>query len=412
MKNSSSNQSTKGSMASIFFTVFLDLVGFGIVIPLTPFLAREFQATPLEIGLLMAVYSVMQLFFSPLWGSLSDKYGRRPILLISLIGGALSYTLFAFAKTLVVLFVARALAGVFAATISTAHAYMADTTDESNRSKGMGLIGAAFGMGFIFGPLIGAGLATVGMHFGNQPPFSQSFSALGAALLCLINFVIAYKYLHEPQQKKFEKVNKWSALQSGLKDKKVGVLILIFLIGNLAMALMEVMMFPYVEDVFQWDFRKASVGFAYMGVMIAVTQGYLLRKIFKNVKDYQLLFWGSLAFGISLFLIPLSFAPWVMALTMTLLALGQGLSRPANLGLISILSGDHEQGKVMGVTQGVSSLGRIVGPPLGGYFYQTYGASSPFYISGLLMIVSVVLLVVLVRGRVQHISKDKSQVVA
>ncbi|MCJ8275373.1 MAG: MFS transporter, partial [Bdellovibrionales bacterium] len=170
----------KRSLKIIFFTVFLDLVGFGIILPLIPYLAREFKASPVQIGFLMAIFSFMQFLFSPLWGKLSDRFGRRPIILISLFGASFSYVFFAFAQTLTLLFVARGLAGFFAANISAAQAYIADITPKDKRSVGMGLIGAAFGLGFIMGPAIAGLTGPIGEALGDQPPFGIQFSALVA----------------------------------------------------------------------------------------------------------------------------------------------------------------------------------------------------------------------------------------
>ena len=181
----------KNALFVIFMTVFVDLVGFGIIIPLTPFLSRKLGATPFEIGALMTVYSLMQFLMSPFWGSLSDRLGRRPIILVSLLVSSLSHLGFAFSTTLVGLFLARMFAGIGGANISTAMAYIADVTDKKDRSKGMGLIGAAFGLGFVLGPFLGGFFGELGTHFGSEPPLGKSLAAVVASAICLFNFVIA-----------------------------------------------------------------------------------------------------------------------------------------------------------------------------------------------------------------------------
>ena len=155
----------------LFLTVFLDLVGFGIIIPLSPYLSRQFGADAFEIGLLMAVYSAMQFLFNPFWGKISDRYGRRPIILMSVLGAGLSHLAFSFGNTFTILFIARMFAGIFGANISTAMAAMADLSEDKDRSKAMGLIGAAFGLGFVFGPFLGGTLGALGKTFGSAPPF-------------------------------------------------------------------------------------------------------------------------------------------------------------------------------------------------------------------------------------------------
>ena len=388
----------RSRLITIFFTVFIDLVGFGIVIPLSPFLAREYHASPAQIGFLMAIYSIMQFLFSPVWGSWSDRLGRRPIILISLFGGAASYLLFAFSTTLTMLFVARALAGVFGGNISAAHAYIADITTEKDRSKGMGMIGAAFGLGFIFGPLLGGLLGLVGQKFGSQPPFGMSFAALGAAVLCAVNFLLAYAVLEEslPDSVRLSprvKKNRIREIFHQLNRPISGSLIAVFFLSGLAMAQMEAMLFPYVADVFNWDLRTASYGFAYIGVMMVFTQGYLIRKWMPKFGEPKILAIGLLLFAISLFGLALSTTVTLLAITMTILALGNGMMRPPNVGMISLLAPADEQGAAMGVTNSIASLGRIFGPMVGGILYQDMSRTSPFWLAGALAILALILVV-------------------
>lgn len=392
-------KSSRSPLMVIFLTVFIDLVGFGIIIPLSPYLAREFQATPFQIGLLLSIYSIMQFLFSPVWGGLSDRFGRRPILLISILGGALSYLLFAFSNSFWILFAARGFAGLFGGNISTAHAYIADVTSPEERSKGMGLIGAAFGLGFIVGPIMGGLLGILGQKFGSTPPFGLSFSALGAAALCLINFIFAYTSLKEslPIEKRASKnVRRRRLLEiwTQLKRPVVGPLVFVYFLSGLAMAQMEAMLFPYVDDVFHWDIQKASYGFAYVGVLMVLTQGYFIRKWMPKYGEPAILATGLALFSVSLFGIGLSTTVPILAITMTLLALGNGLMRPPNLGLISLLTPAHEQGAAMGVTNSTASLGRIVGPIIGGYLYQNLNRTAPFLLAGTLSTVAFVVILV------------------
>lgn len=396
-------------MIVIFFTVFIDLVGFGIVIPLNPYLARQFHASPTEIGLLMSVYSIMQFLFSPFWGGWSDRIGRRPVILVSLLGGALSYLVFAFADTLWLLFVARAMAGVFGGNISAAHAYIADVTSPAERSKGMGLIGAAFGLGFIFGPLLGGLLGAFGQTLGSHPPFGMSFSALGAAALCFGNFLLAVIVLkeslpleargrrlsdessrpsHEPHRRR-----RFQEIARHVRRPMAGSLIFVFFLSGLAMAQMESMLFPLVADRFQWDLKTSSYGFAYVGFLMVITQGWLIRKWMPKFGEPPLLALGLALFGISLFGIAVSNSVAVLAVTMTVLALGNGLMRPPNLGLISLLTPAEEQGAAMGVTNSLASLGRIIGPALGGVLYQNVSQGAPFVLAGGLTALALALVV-------------------
>lgn len=387
----------------IFLTVFIDLVGFGIIIPLSPYLAREFAASPTQIGLLLSIYSITQFLFSPFWGSLSDRVGRRPVLLVSIGGGALAYTLFAFSTSFWLLFAARALAGFFGGNISTAHAYIADVTKPEERSKGMGLIGAAFGLGFIIGPVMGGLLGHVGQMLGSAPPFGLSFSALGAALICVLNFIFAWTQLPEslPPEKRTSvrgRRKRHLELWNQLRRPRVGSLIFVYFLSGLAMAQMEAMLFPYVDDVFHWGLQTASYGFAYVGILMVLTQGVFIRRWMPRFGEPLLLAAGLAMFSVSLFGIAVSTSVTALAVTMTVLALGNGLMRPPNLGMISLLTPADEQGAAMGVTNSTASLGRIVGPVIGGLLYEKMGRTVPFYFAGVLA-GAAFLMIVMMYGR-------------
>lgn len=379
----------RSPLGVIFLTVFIDLVGFGIIIPLSPYLARQFDASAFEIGLLLSIYSIMQFLFSPFWGRLSDRIGRRPVILVSLLGGGAAYLLFAFSRSLELLFVARALAGVFGGNISTAHAYIADVTKPEERSKGMGLLGAAFGLGFIFGPLIGAGLGLIGEKLGAEPPFGLSFAALGAAALCLVNFALASVVLKEtlpPEARAVAKPrrHRWKELFKHLGRPIAGPLMFVFFLSGLAMAQMEAMLFPYMADAYGWDLKMASYGFAYIGVLMVLTQGVLVRRFMPKLGERRTLAIGLACFGATLALIPLSKPLTLLALVMTVLAIGNGLMRPPNLGLISLATPPESQGEVMGVTNSLASLGRILGPVIGGMLYERVSQGAPFFFAGFL----------------------------
>lgn len=372
----------------VFLIVFLDLVGFGMFITLSPFLAREFNASAFEIGLLMSCYSVMQFLFSPFWGKMSDRYGRRPVLLISILGGTLSYLGLAFSYSLWWMFLCRSFAGLFAANISTAHAAITDVTDKEHRAAGMGLIGAAFGLGFIIGPSLGSGFGYVGKLLGDTPPFGIFFPALMAFVITALNLAWAYFALPETRTIKSEAAAR-SAWHTNLNIMRrssplVFRLILIFFLANLAMPLMEVMLFPFVSDRFQWGLVESGIGFAVVGLIMAFTQGFLVRRVIPKWGERKTLTYGLFILGFSFFLISLSYSIYTLAFAMFLLAIGHGLSRPALLGMISLASSEDEQGEVMGSSQSASSLGRILGPMMGGWLYTNMGMGSPFMLAGIL----------------------------
>ncbi len=385
----------KRSLALIFFTVFLDLVGFGIILPLIPYLAREFSATPLEIGLLMAIFSFMQFIFSPMWGKLSDRFGRRPIILTSLFGATFAYVFFAFSKELSLLFVARGLAGFFAANISAAQAYIADITPKEKRSVGMGLIGAAFGLGFIMGPAIAGLTGPIGEAIGDEAPFGIQFSALVAAGLNLINLILAFfmlpETLTEEKKNQSSRVGRVESFTFVFKDPLLRSLFLIFLLISLAMALMEVMVFPFVQDRFNWGYKIASISFAYVGIVMVLTQGYFIRKWIPRFGEKKTLFFGLVAMMLSFVGIGLSHSIAFLAVVMTLLAIGNGCMRPPIVGLASVIADDEQQGYVLGVMNSMGAIGRIVGPVIGGLLYQEISQGAPFYASGVLALLSVLI---------------------
>lgn len=370
----------------IFLTVFIDLIGFGIIIPLSPYLAKEHGATPFQVGLLMAVYSFMQFVFSPIWGRLSDRYGRRPIILVSLLGTGLAHTAFAFSSTLSMLFLSRTFAGVAGGNLSTAMAYVADVTGAKDRSKGMGLVGAAFGLGFIFGPVLGGVMGDVGLKISTQPPFGMGFPALGAAALCFINFLLALRILKEslPAEKRTPRPkvhSRWEGATEYFRRPVIGPLLLVSFLTIFAFAHMEAVLFLLVNERFGWTMTTASFAFAYVGVVSAFTQGYLVRKFLPKWGERKTMVWGLTLSGLGLLLIGFSPTPWVMALVITVMSVGVGLRNPSILGSISVKAGGHEQGGVMGINQSLASLGRILGPPLGGMLYAWY-IPSPFVVAG------------------------------
>ncbi|MBT4761738.1 MAG: MFS transporter [Bdellovibrionaceae bacterium] len=376
----------KKALFIIFITVFIDLVGFGIIIPLSPYLSREFGASALQIGLLMAIYSLMQFVFSPFWGQLSDRFGRRPIILMSVFVAGVSHLAFAFSTEFWMLFVARTFAGIGGANISTAMAYMADISSKKDRSKTMGLIGAAFGLGFVFGPFIGGIFGEVGSSLGSAAPFGKSFSAVIASSICLLNFIFAFFYLKESRQVNAEvtaiKLSKRiKVMFFHLKKETVGSLMFLLFMTTFAMAHMEATLFLYVSDVFHLGMKEASFGFAYVGVVMAFTQGYLIRKWLPKFGERSLLVWGALMAGIGFLMIAM--APNVLSLgvAVTFLAIGIGLVNPSLHGGVSLLSSSDLQGEVMGVNQSLSALARIIGPATGGFIYDQVSLRSPFFIA-------------------------------
>ncbi len=382
-----SENKSKSQKLFIFLTVFIYLLGFGIIIPITPILSRDLGATATEAGFLMASYSLMQFLFSPFWGRLSDRYGRRPILLFCILGEGLSYLLFAYARSMESLFAARILAGFFGASISTASAYISDITPAHERSKGMALIGVAFGLGFVFGPAIGGLLSLWGKYISSAPFFSTSFTALWVSVICFANFIFGWKFLSESLIEKApprSKISRFKMIASKIKKQTLGPLMVIYFLTSLAMSSMEATLVWFMGEKFNWGLQEVSFGFAYIGVMIVLTQGFIVRRLIPIVGERQTLLTGLTFFILGMLGIAWSPSITLMAVTMTSLSIGNGLINPSVLGSISLVSSADEQGLTLGITHSLSSLGRILGPVIGGFIYASLAIYSPFVFSGLI----------------------------
>lgn len=395
----------------IFLTVFIYLLGFGIIIPIMPLLSQQFGATPVQTGLLLSMYSLMQFMFAPFWGSLSDRFGRRPILLGCLLGESLSYIIFAHANNLEMLFVARALAGFFGASISTANAAISDITPAHERSKGMAIIGAAFGLGFVFGPAIGGGLSIWGQHISSGDPlFATHFTMYWVAGICIASALVGFKFFSETlalENRHPHKRRRLSALVEKMRQPVVGPLMIVFFLASLAMSSMEANLVLFMNDKFGWGVKEVSFGFAYIGLIVVFTQGFFVRRLLPKVGERTTLKWGLSLFALGL--AGIAFAPHIslMALTMTSLALGNGLINPSILGGISLLTGANEQGATLGSTQSLSSLGRILGPFLGGLVYEHIATNAPFLLSAFGALVGLTIAITL-GGRVPDSAKLKA----
>jgi DHA1 family tetracycline resistance protein-like MFS transporter len=349
----------------IFTTIFIDLVGFGIVIPVLPFYAEGtlFNATPRTVGLLFASYSIMQLIFSPVLGGLSDKYGRRPVLLLSIIGTGIGFLVLGSATTIFMLFVGRILDGITGGNISTAQAYIADITTQENRAKGMGLIGAAFGMGFIFGPAIGGILSQWGVHV----PF------FFAAALCFTNAVLLYFTLPETVTADHPAKNRaggrsFRDVLKALKQPRLAFVLIIYFLFVVAFSIMTTSFSLYTMFRFGYDAQHTGYLFAYVGLIAVVIQGGLIGRLVKRFGELPLVNFGALCFAISLFAVPFV-GPAAGGLAALLVgggvfSMGNSLATPALTSLASKSAGAEQQGVVLGVTQSVASLARAVGPSL------------------------------------------------
>lgn len=363
----------------IFITVFIDLVGFGIVIPVLPYYAEgtRFGATPREVGLLFASYSIMQLVFAPVLGRLSDKHGRRPILLISLLGTSLGFLILGFATTLWMLFLGRIIDGISGGNISTAQAYIADVTTKENRARGMGLIGAAFGLGFVFGPAIGGILSRWGINV----PF------LFAGGLAFANAILLYFTLPEtvtadhPARVSAARGRGWKQLLDALGQRQLAFVLTIYFLSIVAFSIMTASFSLFMMFRLGYDPWHSGWIFAFVGVVSAIIQGGLIGRLVKRFGEPALVIAGGLLFSASLFASPfITAATGLLGILSigALFSIGNALSAPSLSSLASKSASAGEQGGVLGVTQSVSSLARAVGPSLAAFLIYSAVAHAGF----------------------------------
>lgn len=352
----------------IFITVFIDLVGFGMVIPVLPYYANTapYNATPRQIGFLVATYSLMQFFFSPLLGRLSDVYGRRPILFFSILGSAVGYFLIGLADTLALVFIGRIVGGITGGNIATAQAYIADVTSKENRAKGMGLFGAAFGLGFVFGPALAGILSRYGVHV----PF------FFAAVLSLTNAIVLYFILPESlpaeaRAKTPEHKNRVALMLDAFGDKAFREINIVYFLLVTSFSIMTYAFVLYTAFRFGFSAEQNGYLFAFVGIVAIVAQGMLFDRLAGRFGESLLVSVGCLMMFASLFAIPVvgpSVGGLILLLMVTaVMAFGNSLASPGLTSLASKLASEQDQGRKLGVMQSGASLARVIGPVLGGF---------------------------------------------
>ena len=364
----------------IFITVFIDLLGFGIIIPLLPFYAESFGASALTIGLLGTSFSLMQFLFSPIWGRWSDRIGRKPIILVGLLGSCVSYLTLALAPSLALIFVARLIGGIAGANIPTAQAYIADVTTPENRARGMGMVGAAFGLGFIFGPAIGGMLS----RFGPSAPMWV------ASALCFANFVAAWMLLPESRHvdDRSKGLGRLEAFRHALGRPALLLVLALYFIVTLAFSGFEATFALFSEAKFGFNASTIGFVFAFIGVVLATVQGVLVGKAVKRVGERQLIPLAIFAIALGLGLVPFAWSVPTLLGALFVLSLGMGFNNPSLSSMVSRLTDANDQGGILGLASSLSSLGRVVGPAWGGYLYGAYGMRTPYISAAALMLIA------------------------
>jgi MFS family permease len=367
------------------------------------------------IGLLTGIYSLMQFIFTPVWGSLSDVYGRKPILVMSLTGNVIAYAVMAlvFSNTVAsipLLFIARAFAGFFSANLSAAQAVVSDITKPEERSKGMGIIGAAFGLGFVFGPALGGFLS---YYFGYGIPIILSaFFSLTALVVCIAIFKETLPEdlrIHNKNKFSFSdvKVINFKAVNDVIQHKDVGIYIIIFFFITFSFANIFGNFQYFIERKDGLNMNAEQTGFllSFLGIIAAIVQSSLIKPFKKFVGERKSVILGNILVCIGLFMIPFSTSVLILLLVLLVLGLGNGLNNAMALGLISQNVGRTEQGSVLGINQSLSSLARFLGPLWGGFIYDKFGYHYPF-ISGsfFMLLITVIAVVVLNRRRIADLN--------
>ena len=369
-----STESTRNPVFVLLAVIVIDLIGFGVAIPVLPYLAREQEASGAVLGLLLASYAAMQFYFAPKWGRLSDRIGRRPVILITIAGTSACLLLLGFSNSIELIFVARILGGVFGANISVATAYIGDVTDPAERTKFMGLVGASFAVGFTLGPLIGGGLSVFGL---GVPMFF-------AAGLAAVNFLFASV---EPDRRVHEEetMTRSDALKRSNLLRKLATINFIF---TFAVCQLESLFIYYMLFRFDYSaFQVAPIMFLMALVMMGV-QGGGIRPLAKRYGEQRLLLVGVVLMAAAFFAVPSPTTVGVLLIPLVVSALGRAISQPSMLSMVSLESTNATRGAVMGGFQSAASAARTVGPLVAGVLFDWH-IGLPFWFAGALMLVAI-----------------------
>jgi multidrug resistance protein len=368
----------KSALLFIVLTIFIDMLGIGILIPVIPFMVRRFSDQALTIGLLSGAFALFQFAAAPVLGRLSDRHGRRPLLLLSLFGTSIGYFIFGAANTLALMFFARILDGATGGNISIAQAYIADVTPAKDRSKNFGLVGAAFGLGFIIGPAMGGGLYR---YFGLSAP------AYFAGGLALANTIFGYFMLPEslPASRRalarvtFAHANPFPGLIRAIRRRPLGTILMATFTFNFAFVGLQSNFVFFSLERFGWGPSQNAALFSVIGVLGAFMQGFLVRRLAGPWSDRGLAVTGLAVQSLSLVLIAFAPSAWMLFPICGVMSLASGMATPTLTGMISASVPAAEQGVTMGVTQSVNSLTRILGPLWAGLMYDYLGPSAPYW---------------------------------
>lgn len=384
-------------LGALFLSVFIGLMGFGVLLPVFPFWGRALGASPTTITLALGAYSLGQFIGAPLWGKMSDRYGRRPVLLWSLIGGAVSYVMMTQADSIWLLGAARLFGGLMAGNIAVAFAYVGDVVPESGRPKAMGMLGAAFGLGFIFGPAIG------GLVAGDAPGMAE-FARVAWISAAITMVAVVGVFFQLPESLTPERRAATRAAGGGpgvgevLRAKPaIGGLVLVVLLVIGSAAMMETTFALFADDQLGWSPRQVGLAFGLIGVVSAVIQGVGAAPLARRFGASKVVLGGICAYALGLLGLALASGGPAVLVALAVTATGVGMFNPAFQTLVAATTDDDDRGLINGLTQGGSAVGRIIGPAVSGAIFQGWGPTMPFVVGAAVMVIA--LAVEVVAGR-------------
>ena len=366
----------RSTLLILFSVVVVDLIGFGIVVPVLPFYAREYGASATTLGFLVMAYAAAQFVCAPLWGRLSDRVGRRPVMLLTVAGTALSLLALGLANSLVWIFVARFLGGGFAANVSVASAYIADVTGEDERTRWMGMLGASFGIGFLLGPALGGVLA----------PYGYGVPMLAASGLAAVTLLYASFALPEsPRHVRASEGTGRELTRIGvLRDPTVRRLCLANLAFSLAVTQLETIFAFFMMDRFDYDARQVAFILVLMAAVMGTIQGGGMRALADRYQERSLVVVGSLILAICFLAVPQAPSVGLLLVPLVLSAVGRAIAQPSLMSLTSLAAAPETRGMVMGTFQSSASLARVAGPVAAGWLYDL-SLPAPFWLAGALL---------------------------
>ncbi len=371
----SENDAPSGAarLGVLFSVIVVDLIGFGIVVPILPFWSERFGANGLLLGLLVASHAAMQFLFAPRWGRLSDRIGRRPVMLITIAGTALSLLFLGLADSLAQIFLARLLSGIFGSNISVATAYLTDVTEEADRTRWMGMIGASFAVGFTLGPPIGGLLSRAG----------HGVPMLVAAGMAALNFIWAAIQLREPTRRSERPVPNMTGRLDVLRDPVLGRICIVYFLFSMAVTQLETTFAFLMSHRFGYDAFGVGIIMLAMAIVIGAIQGGGMKRLAARYHERRLILVGLSLMTLAFFSVPLPYSIGLLMVPLAIAAVGRGISQPPMMSLVSQGADEGSRGIVMGVFQSCASAARVVGPLIAGALYDQ-GQAFPYWLAAVL----------------------------